>query len=167
LSVSRKRDGQWTDVVAGDNAFVYRPGQPFAVEFANNKGACRLRARELDNPARVYEWQWADMAAPGTNRFGLATWSETDAHFLYARAFRIPTQVVPGEFQIASVTLSGTNIVLGVINASSASYEVQFNTNLATTAWMTIASGQTNSQWTGSIPEGTREGYWRLRRSSQ
>ena len=166
LSVSHKRNGQWTDIVAGDGSFVYRPGQPFAVDFANNNGACRLRARELDNPATVYEWQWAEEAATGTNRFGLTTWAQTDAHFLYARAFRLPSAVVPAEFRIGSVAVSRNTIVLDVLNSSASPYGVQVNTNLATTNWTTVASGQTNSQWSGAIPAGTRESYWRLLRNS-
>ncbi|HKS38586.1 MAG TPA: hypothetical protein VJW76_15440, partial [Verrucomicrobiae bacterium] len=165
LSVSRKSAGQWTNVVAGDNAFIYRPGQPFAVEFANNNGSYRLRVRELENPATTYEWQWQDAAATGTNKFGLTTWAQTDAHFLHARAFRIPTQVVPGDFHITSVAVSAGNIVLGVTNPSALPYDVQVNTNLATTAWTTVATGQTDAQWTGPVPTGTSQSYWRLARN--
>jgi hypothetical protein len=165
LTVSRKRNGQWSDLVLGDGTFIYHPGQPFAVEFANNNGACRLRARELDNPALVYEWQWQDDAGRATNRFGLATWGETDAHFLYARAFKIPTQTVVGELQISSVALSGNNIVLGVSKPAAMQYDVQIKTNLMTATWTTVESGQTASQWTGPIPAGISEAYWRLRRN--
>lgn len=167
LTVSRKTNGTWTDILAGDSAFIYRAGQPFAVEFANNNGSYRLLSRELDNPATVYQWQWRDTSAPGTNRFGLTTWAETDAHFLYARASRIPTtQVVGGELRITSVVATNNTIVLTISNPAAVPYDVQSNTNLfAPATWTRVASNQTFAVWTGPIPAGTPQLYWRLRRS--
>ncbi len=91
LSVSRKSAGVWTDIVAGDPGFLYTPGTPFEIEFANNNGSYRLLARDLDDPSKTGQWTWTSAPAAVGNRFGLATWAETDAHFLYARAYALAT----------------------------------------------------------------------------
>ena len=162
LTVSKKSGGVWSDIVAGDAAFIYTPGRPFGVEFANNDGQFRLVARDLDNPASAASWQWTGATAPATNRFGLAVWTEADGHFLYARARSLPAGAVTGEIRITQVRLNGNMIVLDVTNTTGAPYRVERSTSLASSSWTSVASNQTGAQWSETIPANTSAAYYRL-----
>ncbi len=124
LSVSRKSGGVWTDVVAGDTAFLYTPGTPFEVEFAFNNGNCRLSARDSDNPAKTAQWSWADSTATAANRFGLAVWSESDAHFSYAKAYGLPTLAVTAPVAITNITVAGGVVALDISKSTGSLYHV-------------------------------------------
>ena len=110
LNVSRKVNGVWSTIVAGDNTFVYAPGRPFDVRFAKNGGACTLTASLTDNPATVYHWSWADLAKGGS-RVGLAIWDMPDAHFAYLRASSLAASAPVEPLKITKVTVSGGNVV--------------------------------------------------------
>lgn len=155
LNVSRKTAGIWSDIVAGDNAFIYQQGQPFAIKFSNNDGEHRLSAWRLDNPGTISSWTWNDQPANPNNRFGLAVWAETDGHFLYARANSLP------ELRITSIAISGGMVTLTIVNSTGAAYDVQFSTDL--TSWNTVAMNQGGAQWSGAYPGGS-QGFYRLRR---
>jgi hypothetical protein len=50
VSVSRKRAGAWTDVLAGDGSFVYTPGRPFEVEFTRGATSSHMTVVDGDLP---------------------------------------------------------------------------------------------------------------------
>jgi hypothetical protein len=165
LSVSRKSAGVWSDIIAGDDAFVFRNGAPFTVEFANNNGEYRLSARMVDNPAIVRSWSWTAPAAGATNRFGLTAWGMSDAHFLYARAYGLPTRGgVAGELRIGKVSISGGNLVFDISNPGGAPYSVESSTALAPGSWSILARDQTSAQWSTARPVGVGATFYRLRR---
>ena len=165
LSVSRKSAGVWSDLIAGDNTFVFRNGSPFAVEFANNNGACRLAAWHVDDPASIRSWSWTGPVASATNRFGLACWGETDAHFLYARAYSLPARAAAGELRISKASISGGNLVLEIVNASGAPFDVERSESLAPAAWTVAATAQTGAQWTTPLPSAAGAAFYRLRQA--
>jgi len=161
LSVSRKTGGVWTDIVAGDQAFLYRNGTPFEIEFANNNGAYRLLARDSDNPAHTAQWYWTDKPASAGNRFGLAVWAETDAHFTYARAYSLPTTTpyVPSPFRIANITaVPGGNVTLYIEKPEGVSYHVLRATSVAG-PYEPVAYYQTGAQYSEAMPADTASFY--------
>jgi len=165
VSVSRKSAGVWSDILVGDNTFVFRNGSPFAVEFANNNGEFRMSARNVDDPGSVRTWSWTGPAAGATNRFGLTAWGMSDAHFLYARAYGLPTRgAAGGDLRISKVSLSGGNLVLEVSNPGGAPYAVETSTTLASGSWTVMARDQTGGQWTTPLPAGARATFYRLSR---
>lgn len=163
LNVSRKVNGVWSDIMIGDTTFVYRPGYPFAVHFANNNGEYTLQAWELDRPGTVYSWRWTGTPSSPVNRFGPAVWGEQDAHFLYARARSLPGQAVE-ELRIGGVQLSGGNVILTVINSGGA-YDVEMNTDLNSPTWIAVAVNQTATQVSVPIPAGPTQAFYRLSRA--
>lgn len=162
LTVSRKAAGVWSDLIAGDAAFVYRPGQPFAAEFANNNGEYQLTAWSLDDPAQQATWRWVEAKARPGNRFGLATWAMTDGHFLHARAYGLPGRGPLPQLKIARVSLSGGNVVLEISNPGGTAYNVERTTDLGANSWTVIAAGQTGATWTTPVPTGSPATFWRL-----
>lgn len=162
MSVSRKRNGLWSDIMIGDGPFVYRPGYPFAIHFANNNGEYTLRAWEVDQPSTIHAWRWSDTAAGANNRYGATVWGGQDAHFLYARARSLPAGTVE-ELRISSIQLSGGNVILTVVNSGGA-YNVEMNTDLNTTTWPVVAGNQTGSQVTVPVPVGPTQAFYRLKR---
>ncbi|MEW6157273.1 MAG: hypothetical protein AB1813_07560 [Verrucomicrobiota bacterium] len=162
LSVSRKSGGVWSDIHVGDASFIYQPGRPFAIEFANNNGQYRLTARDLDMPALTKTWAWNGPEASANNRFGLTCWGETDAHFTYARAFRLAARD-SGELRIDQVSVSGGNLVLNISNPGGAPYDVESSSTLAPDSWSVIASNQTGAQWMIALPASS-PAFYRLRR---
>ncbi|MBI4327961.1 MAG: hypothetical protein HY674_22250 [Chloroflexi bacterium] len=163
LSVSRKSAGVWTDIIAGDNAFVFRNGSPFAVEFANNNGQYRLTTRLLDEPDTVRAWSWTGPAASVGNRFGLTAWGMSDAHFLYARAYSLPTRPAAGELRISQVTIAGGNLVLDIVNSSGAPFNVERSETLAPGSWTVAAAAQTGAQWTTPLSSAAQAVFYRLK----
>src|SRR4030095_12631647 len=101
-----------SDIVVGDNTFVYTPGRPFDVRFANNNGIYTLTASLTDNPATVYHWSWTDQATAISNRVGLAIWDMPDAHYTYLRASGLTTVVPVIPFKITKISLSGGHVTL-------------------------------------------------------
>jgi hypothetical protein len=164
LSVSRKFNGVWSDIIVGDRALVYQNGQPIAVEFSNNNGEFKLAARPIDNPSSVTTWSWTAPAASATNRFGLTTWGEQDAHFLYARAYSLQPRVVAGELRIGKASIAGGNLVLEISNPGGSPYTVETSTTLASGSWSVVASNQTGAQWTTALRTGAGPVFYRLRR---
>ncbi|MBI4659138.1 MAG: hypothetical protein HY735_09875 [Verrucomicrobia bacterium] len=165
VSVSRKSAGVWSDIIAGDNSIVFRNGSPFAVEFANNNGEYRLKAWLTDDPATARTWAWTGPAAGATNRFGLTAWGMSDAHFLYARAYGLPTRgAVGGELRIGRISISGGNLVLDVLNPGGAAYAVESSATLAPGSWNIVARDQTGGQWTTALPAGASPVFYRLSR---
>ncbi len=157
LSVSRKSGGVWTDIVASDRAFSYTPTTPFAIEFANNNGAYRLIARDLDNPAITANWSWTAPAATPGNRFGVTTWASPDAHILYARALSLPAASTP--FVITKISLSGANVTLDISKPAGLNYHV-LRASSVTGPYVTNAPNQSALQYTEPAPPGGA--YYRL-----
>ncbi|MBI2949531.1 MAG: hypothetical protein HYY23_17990 [Verrucomicrobia bacterium] len=165
VSVSRKSAGAWSDIIVGDNTFVFRNGSPFTVEFANNNGEFRMSARNVDDPAAVRTWSWTGAAAGATNRFGLTAWGMSDAHFLYARSYGLPARgTVSGDLRISKVSIAGGNVVLDVSNPGGAAYAVETSSTLASGSWNVLARDQTGAQWTTPLPAGAGAAFYRLSR---
>lgn len=165
LNVSRKSAGVWSDVVLGDESFVYTSGVPFTVEFANNNGACRLTVRGVDGPALVRTWSWTGPASNAAHRYGLACWAEIDAHCFRARALSLPATGPVGDLRITGVSLVAGALVLNVENPSGASYDVERADALAAGSWTVVASQQTGSSWTVAVPSGAGAAFFRLSQS--
>lgn len=163
VNVSRKVAGAWSDVFVGDPAFVYASGSPFAVSFANSNGECRLTARQIDDPSAVSTWNWTGPVAVANTRFGLACWGETDAHFLYARAYSLPAGPGPGDLKIAAVSVAGVNLVLAIENPGGGAFSVEHSTTLQPGSWTVVATGLTGGQWTTPLPAAQGPGFYRLR----
>ena len=160
VNISRKSGGVWSDIVVGDTSFVYQPTQPFGIEFANNNGSYSLSVWDFDNPDSSASYSWQDQAATDGNRFGVAVWGETDAHFVYARASSLSPKVISASIQITGVAVLNDQIVLDV-DTSGAAYDVQMTTDLGA-GWSTVATGETGVQWTGALPTGASSVFWRL-----
>jgi uncharacterized repeat protein (TIGR02543 family) len=160
VSISRKSGGIWTDIVTGDPAFIYTNGRPFGIEFANNNGDYRLVAHDLDNPAYAAYWHWTGPVAAANNRFGLTTWFETDAHFLYARAYALPVTApyVPTPFSITNVTVAGGQVTLSVSKLAFAMYHVLRATNVMG-PYLPVATYQTGTQYSEAMPTGAANFY--------
>lgn len=158
LSVSRKSGGVWSDVVAGDTSFVYTPGRPFEVRFANNNGSYTLTAWNSDAPTNVSRWQWTGAPTAPNNRFGLAVWAFTDAHFTYVRASSLTTRITE-PFKITGISVVGANIVLNVAKPSGVLYHVQRATTVGGT-YVNVATNQSGAQYTEPRPAGTA--FYRL-----
>ena len=164
VNVSRKVAGAWSDVFVADTSFVYRSGSPFGVTFANNNGDYRLTARQFDDPNVVQTWSWSGPVAGVNNRFGLTCWGETDAHFLYARAFSLPTDVPAGDLKINSIAIDGGSLQLEIVNPGGGAYAVEHTPSLAPGSWTEVASGLTGTEWTTPLPSAAGTGFYRLRR---
>ncbi|MCI0534126.1 MAG: hypothetical protein L0Z50_02745 [Verrucomicrobiales bacterium] len=165
LSVSRKVAGAWSDLVVGDSTFVYTNGRPFAIEFANNNGEYRLRAWHMDNPDSHQSWSWTGPAAAATQRFGLACWGETDAHFLYARASSLPARSNGNEFRINKATIEGGNLVLEITKPNGFTYQVESSETLAPGSWTIRARDQSATRWTVPLQTGPDAVFYRLTRN--
>lgn len=163
MSVSRKSGGVWTDIVAGDPAFAYTPGRPFGIEFANNNGDYRLLARDLDNPANVASWHWTAPSAAANNRFGVTTWAEPDAHFLYARAYTLPAVApyVPSPFAITDITaVPGGNVTLNISKPAGVMYHVLRATDVLG-PYLPVATYKSGTQYSEAMPA-TSTTFYRL-----
>ncbi|MBN2505691.1 MAG: hypothetical protein JXQ71_03245 [Verrucomicrobia bacterium] len=161
LNISRKSGGVWSDIVVEDLNFVYQPGHPFAVRFSNNNGQYRLFAWNIDDPGTVHGWTWADQQSAATNRFGLTTWGEIDAHVLYARALSLPEGAAP-ELRILDIRAAGEQVTLQVLNTTGNAYNVEVSLTLDPASWSPVASGLTATEWTGSVPTGATTAFYRL-----
>jgi uncharacterized repeat protein (TIGR02543 family) len=159
LTVSRKSGGVWTDVVAGDPAFLYTPGRPFELDFANSSGEYTLVARDLDVATNIVKWHWTSAPASVGSRFGLATWTFQDAHFLYARAYGLPAVAPYVPFKITQITLSGGNVILDISKPPGSNYNVLRATSV-TGPYVTNAANQSAAQYSEPAPVGGA--YYRL-----
>jgi uncharacterized repeat protein (TIGR02543 family) len=160
LNVGRKSAGIWSDIVVGDNTFVYTPGRPFDVRFANNNGAYTLTAWNLHDPATVYHWQWTGQEVAATNRLGLALWDMPNAHYTHVRAYSLPEVAPVVPFKINNISLVGGNVVLDVSKPGGSSYHVLRATSV-TGPYTTNAANQTGAQYSEPLPAGTAH-YYRL-----
>jgi len=158
LTVSRKSGGVWSDIVAGDASFIYVPGRPFDVTFANNNGAYTLIARDRDNPALTAKWHWIGTPAAAGNRFGAAVWAFQDAHLLYARAYNLPALAPTTTFKITKISLSGGNVVLDISKPEGSSYHV-LRATAVTGPYTTNAASQTGAQYSEPLPVGSTYFY--------
>jgi len=126
-----------------------------------------MTARDVDNPAMTQTWAWTGPAASATNRFGLTCWGETDAHFLYARAFGLASRGGGGgggELRITKVSIAGGNVTLEISNAGGAPFTVESSATLAAGSWTVVAANQTGTQWSTAIRPGPGALFYRLRR---
>jgi uncharacterized repeat protein (TIGR02543 family) len=159
INISRKSNGVWSSIVVGDNTFVYAPGRPFDMQFANNNGAYTLTATPADNPATVYHWNWTDQSSQASNRVGLAIWSMPDAHFTYLRASSLLSVPPATQFKITNVSLNGGNVVLDISKPSGSSYHVLRASNVLG-PYVTNAANQTGAQYSEPVSPGAR--FYRL-----
>jgi uncharacterized repeat protein (TIGR02543 family) len=159
LNISRKSNGVWSDIVVGDNTFVYTPGRPFDVRFANNNGAYTLTASLTDDPATVYHWSWTDQATAISNRVGFAIWDMPDAHYTYLRASALPSLVSTEPLKITGISLSGGNVILDISKPAGSSYHV-LRAPSVTGPYVTNAANQTGAQYSEPAPAGSS--FYRL-----
>ena len=159
VNISRKVNGIWSDLLIGDNAFVYAPGKPFAVNFTHDNGTYVLTAAPTDAPGTLYRWRWTDQPATAGNRVGAAIWDMPDAHFTYFEVSSL-TSVAPYEpLKITSATLVAGNLILDVQKPRSASYHVLSAPDV-TGPYTTNAINQTTAQYSELAPVGNR--FYRL-----
>ena len=158
LTVSRKSGGVWKDIVVGDTSFIYTPGRPLDLRFANNNGAYTLAAWNSDAPGTVYRWQWTDRPSTVGHRFGPAVWNMPDGHFTYLRAAGLPAIPEP-ELAITQVSVSGGNVVLDVSKPIWARYNVQRSLTVDG-AFVNVATDQTGAQYAEPMPGGAA--FYRL-----
>ena len=159
VNISRKSGGVWSTIVAGDNTFVYAPGHPFDVRFANNNSKYTLTASLADNPSTVYHWSWTDQPVSATNRIGLALWDMPDAHYTYLRATALPAIIPFIPLNIDSAAISGGNVILNISKPTGSSYHVLRATNV-TGPYTTNALNQTGAQY--MEPAGTGNVFYKL-----
>lgn len=158
INISRKSGGVWSDIVAGDNTFIYTPGRPFDVRLANNNGVYTLSAWNNDDPATVYHWQWTDQAAAVANRVGVAIWDMPDAHFNYLRVSSLTAVATQTPFKITGISLSSGNVVLDISKPSGSSYHV-LRATVVTGPYTTNAANQTSAQYSEPVPVGSTYFY--------
>ena len=105
-----------------------------------------------------------DFSAPAAvgNRFGLATWAETDAHFLYARAYALATVEPFAPFAITNISLAGGNVVLNISKPASWNYDV-LSAATVLGPWTTNAVNQSAAQYSEPAPGSGR--FYRLQKS--
>ena len=150
--MTRRSAGNWTDIIAGDNTFVYTPGQPFRVQFARGANTSRMTVWEVDRPANQATFSWPESAPAGqTNRIGFASWGQQDAHFTSTAVSRIGAQAPPAALRIASVTRNGTTLQFQIENPANASFDVQGSTTLQPESWTAVASNQSGTSFTTQI----------------
>ncbi|MCO5052762.1 MAG: hypothetical protein M9920_10700 [Verrucomicrobiae bacterium] len=159
VNVSRKVNGTWSDVLVGDNTFVYAPGRPFDVSFANNNGYCVLVASLTDDPAQVHRWSWADQPAAAGNRVGAAIWDMPDAHYTYFQVSSLVPSTPYETLKITSAALVSGNIVLGIQKPAGATYHLLSAPNVLG-PYSTNALNQTGAEYIEPAPTGNR--FYRL-----
>lgn len=158
VNVSRKSGGVWTTIAAGDNTFIYTPGERFAVRFANNNGNYTLSAWSMDAPETVYRWQWTDQPAAQDNRVGVAIWDMPDAHFDYFRVSDLPELAPVVPFEISNISIVGGNVVLDVTKPDGVNYHVLRATSV-TGPYTTNAANQSATQYSEPAPVGNTYFY--------
>ena len=162
LSVSRKASGTWTDIVVGDNAFIYTPGRQFDVRFANNNGAYTLSVWNTDDPSTIYHWHWSDQPVTASNRVGVAIWDMPDAHFTYLRSYAMPVWVPVAPFAITNFTLAAGNAILDISKPAGWNYHILGASNVAG-PWSTNAANQSAGQYSEPAPAGSY--FYRLQKA--
>ncbi|HLS27644.1 MAG TPA: hypothetical protein VK041_03285, partial [Opitutales bacterium] len=164
LSISRKQNGVWSDIVIGDIGFIYRPGQPFNVSFVRSGQNYVMTVEEVDVPGEIYRWQWSDATAPAEGgRYGFTSWQSGNAHFMNLEMYGIVVQSV-GDIAITNIEKVGQTIVLTIDNPSGEPYNVEQRLDLGGGEWEVISSDQTGNTWSGPIPSGADKAFWRLTR---
>ena len=155
LSVSRKTNGVWTDIVSGDPAFLFVPGRPFEMLFSANSGDYTLLVRDLDTPILTTLsnrwWHWTGPTNAAVNRFGVTTWASQSAHVLYARAFSLPVTApvtpVAGPLSITNITVAGGTVTLGIQRTPGIPYHVLRATDVLG-PYVTNAAYRVSGQYT-------------------
>ncbi|TVR53525.1 MAG: hypothetical protein EA425_03270 [Puniceicoccaceae bacterium] len=164
VAISRKTDGQWTDLVVGDPTFAPTLGQPFQVSFSRSGARYVMNARAVDDPDTVHRWEWEDpSAASAGHRFGFTSWQAGNAHFLYADVYGIEAAPEDG-LEVVAIQKVGDMILLTVRNPSGEPYNVQRTLDVSAGPWATVDTNQTGMTWTGAIPAGAGRVFWRLTR---
>lgn len=161
VNVSRKIDGVWFDLFVEDQTFIYRPAYPFEVRLAVDNGSYHLWVEDGEDPSIGGTWNWQDQAPAAGNRFGLASWANSDAHFYSMRAWTLPERTVgPAEVKIIGLQIVGDTVVLTLDLPGDATFDVQVRTALDSGDWQTIAEDQSGTEWTG--PVGDDQLFWRV-----
>lgn len=167
VSVSRRSGGVWSDLVVGDPGFVYANGRPFAVEFSQQRGECRLTVLNLDATGSVPAvFGWSDVPAVATNRFGFTCWGETDAHFLHARGYAMAEAPVVAAPVIRAIRFEGGVLRFEVAAADGGvvgRYAVEAAEDVGSGRWTEVATGQTGTVWETPWRPGDAARFFRLR----
>lgn len=161
LNVSRKSNGTWTDIIVGDAAFVYTPGQPFTVNFSKNAQEHRLVAKNVDNDTGAI-WAWPLSASAANPAFGLASWGEVDGHYEFLRVFSLGPATNPQSISITGVTRSGDQLTLTISNPAGGSVNVQGSADLAPNSWTTVAPNVTGVTVNVPLNVSTEKMFFRL-----
>jgi hypothetical protein len=53
-------------------------------------------------------------------------------------------------------------VTLEIVNTTGKSYGVEVTTSIRPAAWSEVATGQTGAQWTGPLPAGAKQAFYRL-----
>ena len=163
VTIGRKVNGVWNEVIVGDTAFVPALGRPFRVSLARAGTAYVLNVQEPDRPETARRWTWTDaLAAPAGDRVGFTTWRAVNAHFDYLDVYGVAS--ADPELAITSIALVGGEIVLTVHNPSGQPYFVQRCEDLAAADWQTVATDVTANEWRTPLPSGLTRVFWRLAR---
>lgn len=159
VNIGRMSGGVWTDMVVGDNTFIYTPGRRFTTRFANNNGEYTLTTAYTDNPTNIFAWKWNGPAVNPTNRVGLAIWDMPDAHYSYFRASSLPVTIPYVPFEITAITLSGGNVILDISKPVGSNYHVLRATDVLG-PYVTNAANQSGAQYIE--PAGTATYFYKL-----
>lgn len=163
LVISRKQNGQWSDLLIGDTNFVPTLGQPFVATLSRSGASYILNVQEVDRPDPLHRWVWEDSSAPRAGkRYGFTTWQTTNAHLLFADAYGVVAAGDDSDLSVIAIEKVGETIVLTIDNSSDAAYDVQRTTDLSSGEWITVDEDQTGSTWSGPIPAGSDRAFWKL-----
>ena len=134
INVSRKIDGQWHDITAGDLSFPYVRGRPFDVAFTAENGNYHLvikghdpmylwnqwRRRyfpatptEIKKGPKSAELHWSDQEVTAGNRYGVTTWGSAGAHIMRADVYSLEAKdTQPAEPAVLAISHSGGSVTI-------------------------------------------------------
>jgi len=134
INVSRKIDGQWHDIIAGDLSFSYVRGRPFDVAFTAENGNYHLvisghdplylwnqwrntyfvaTPSEIKKGPKSAELHWSDQEATAGNRYGVTTWGSVLANILKAEHYSLEAkEVKPAEPAVLAISQAGNSVTI-------------------------------------------------------
>jgi hypothetical protein len=134
INVSRKIDGQWHDIIAGDLSFSYVRGRPFDVAFTAENGNYHLvisghdplylwnqwrntyfvaTPSEIKKGPKSAELHWSDQEVTAGNRYGVTTWGSVRAHIMRADVYSLEAKdTQPPEPAVLAISHSGGSVTI-------------------------------------------------------
>ena len=134
INVSRKIDGQWHDIIAGNLSFYYVRGRPFDVSFTAENGNYHLVINEHDPVFLWNQWRnnyipstpneikkgpksaelhWSDQEVTAGNRYGVTTWGSVRAHVMRAEVYSLEAKdTQPPEPAVLAISQSGGSVTI-------------------------------------------------------